>query len=212
MRRRRASLHAWFAVLGEPARRIRRALFCTLRKLNRCAGLQVPVCTLTNAALATGHLAALSMTHEGSQTTYSESARCRRRAALCARPGLSALTSIGVRGAPVTLGKTGTRTTVGAPGTGLSYTHFEKAYRGKCGERPRAESNSPARRRLGQSRYFQLLAPSRWRMRVLRKMSGAKFRALTPIRLSAVGRTASQWVTHPQVAQRTKRRRWSPQV
>lgn len=40
------------------------------------------------------------------------------------RSGIS--TSIGVRGAHVTRGKTGTRTTVGLPGSGLSYTHLEK--------------------------------------------------------------------------------------
>jgi hypothetical protein len=35
-------------------------------------------------------------------------------------------TSIGVRGTPV-LGKNGTRTNVGLPGSGLSYTHLEKS-------------------------------------------------------------------------------------
>ena len=36
------------------------------------------------------------------------------------RSGIS--TSVGVRGAHVTMGKNGTRTTVGLPGTGLSYS------------------------------------------------------------------------------------------
>jgi hypothetical protein len=35
-------------------------------------------------------------------------------------------TSVGVRGAHVTLGRTGVRTTVGLPGSGLSYTHLER--------------------------------------------------------------------------------------
>jgi hypothetical protein len=34
--------------------------------------------------------------------------------------------SIGVRGAHVTFGRTGTRTAVGLPGRGMSYTHLEK--------------------------------------------------------------------------------------
>jgi hypothetical protein len=38
-------------------------------------------------------------------------------------------TSIGVRSAHVTYGPTGTRTTVGLPGTGLSYTHLDKPHR-----------------------------------------------------------------------------------
>jgi hypothetical protein len=41
--------------------------------------------------------------------------------------GISA--SIGVRGAHVTYGPTGTRTTIGLPGSGLSYTHLEKPHR-----------------------------------------------------------------------------------
>jgi hypothetical protein len=41
--------------------------------------------------------------------------------------GISA--SIGVRGAHVSCGPTGTRTTVGLPGSGLSYTHLEKRHR-----------------------------------------------------------------------------------
>lgn len=40
--------------------------------------------------------------------------------------GISA--SIGVRGAHVTYGPTGTRTTVGLPGSGLSFTHLEKPH------------------------------------------------------------------------------------
>jgi hypothetical protein len=41
--------------------------------------------------------------------------------------GISA--SIGVRGVHVTYRPTGTRTTVGLPGSGLSYTHLEKPHR-----------------------------------------------------------------------------------
>jgi hypothetical protein len=40
----------------------------------------------------------------------------------------SSSTSVGVRGAHVTFGKTGTRTTVGLPGSGLSYTHLDKPH------------------------------------------------------------------------------------
>src|ERR1700677_1224317 len=36
-------------------------------------------------------------------------------------------TSIGVRGADVTFRRTGARTTVGLPGSGLSYTHLDKS-------------------------------------------------------------------------------------
>ena len=37
-------------------------------------------------------------------------------------------TSIDVCGAHVTFGRTGTRTTVGPPGSGLSYTHLQKPH------------------------------------------------------------------------------------
>jgi len=40
------------------------------------------------------------------------------------KSGVSA--SVGVRGAKVTVGKTGIRKTVGIPGTGLSYTDYQK--------------------------------------------------------------------------------------
>jgi hypothetical protein len=37
-------------------------------------------------------------------------------------------TSIAARGADLTFGKSGTRTTVGLPGSGYSYTHFDKPH------------------------------------------------------------------------------------
>jgi len=49
------------------------------------------------------------------------------------KSGVSA--SVGVRGAKVTVGKTGVRKTAGIPGTGLSYTDYQK-----YGENPAAGS------------------------------------------------------------------------
>jgi hypothetical protein len=50
------------------------------------------------------------------------------------KSGVSA--SVGVRGAKVTVGKTGIRKTVGIPGTGLSYTDYQRH-----GENSGAESH-----------------------------------------------------------------------
>jgi hypothetical protein len=58
----------------------------------------------------------------------------------------SSSTSIGVRGAHVTFGKTGTRTTVGLPGSGLSYTHLDKPHHEHSvvsAPDPAPESNTP---------------------------------------------------------------------
>ena len=52
----------------------------------------------------------------------------------------SSSTSIGLRGAHVTFGKTGTRTTVGLPGSGISYTHLDKPHH----ERSVASAPDPA--------------------------------------------------------------------
>jgi hypothetical protein len=41
----------------------------------------------------------------------------------------SSSTSIGARGAHIAVGKTGTRTTVGLPGSGSSFTHLDKQRR-----------------------------------------------------------------------------------
>jgi len=56
----------------------------------------------------------------------------------------SSSTSIGVRGAHVTFGKTGTRTTVGLPGSGLSFTHLDKQRRERLVTlAPSLESSAP---------------------------------------------------------------------
>jgi Protein of unknown function (DUF4236) len=55
----------------------------------------------------------------------------------------SSSTSIGVRGAHVTFGKTGTRTTVGLPGSGISYTHHDKPSRERDPASPAQLSPDP---------------------------------------------------------------------
>jgi hypothetical protein len=64
----------------------------------------------------------------------------------------------------------------------------------------------------GASRYFQVDAPSSRRTGMDRSASGSKFRALTPILLSCLGSTGSQWVTQPQERQRTNFNDLSPHM
>ena len=49
-------------------------------------------------------------------------------------------TSVGVRGAHVTVSDKGTRTTVGIPGTGLSSTEYERHERPAPGPQPRSNA------------------------------------------------------------------------
>ena len=84
------------------------------------------------------------------------------------------------------------------------------------GIRATAASDRPRRRYAfaasSQSRNFQVRAPSRRRTRIPSSTSGSSRRAFTPIRLAGLGDVASQCVTQPQRAHRTKRRRRPPQA
>jgi hypothetical protein len=63
-------------------------------------------------------------------------------------------TSIGVRGAHVTLGHGQVRETVGLPGTGLSYTHFDGA-RHAAVKAPGAADETPVTEPLPQGRAWR---------------------------------------------------------
>ena len=70
------------------------------------------------------------------------------------RSGLSA--SFGIRGAHVTLGPKGTRTTVGIPGTGISYTETSSSHRHRAAAQE--PTDQPARELTPEQRAAEMQA------------------------------------------------------